>query len=131
MFFKLLLIALPVFFVIDILWLGFVARGFYRDQLGDLLRPTTNWAAAIVFYLIFLVGLVVFVIQPAVDAGSSAEALWRGALFGFVAYATYDLTNLAVVRDWPLTMTIVDIAWGAVLAASVSVSTYGIERALS
>jgi uncharacterized membrane protein len=129
-FFKLLLIALPVFFVIDIVWLGLVARGFYRDQLGDLLREQTFWPAAIVFYLIFLVGLVVFVIQPAVDAGSWTDALWRGALFGFVAYATYDLTSLAVIRDWPVTMTIVDIAWGAVLAASVSVSTYGIERAL-
>ena len=131
MFFKLLLIALPVFFVIDIVWLGLIARGFYRDQLGDLLREQTNWPAAIVFYLIFLVGLVVFVIQPAVDAGSWTEALWRGALFGFIAYATYDLTNLAVVRDWPLTMTVVDIAWGAVLAASVSVSTYGIESMVS
>ena len=130
MFLKLLLIALPVYFVIDILWLGLIARGFYRDQLGDLLRPETNWTAAIVFYLIFLVGLVVFVIQPAVDAGSWSEALWRGALFGFVAYATYDLTNLAVVRDWPLTMTIVDIAWGAVLAASGSIATNGIESAL-
>jgi uncharacterized membrane protein len=123
---KLFLIALPVFFVIDMAWLGVVARNFYRAQLGDLMRTEVNWVAAMIFYLLFIVGLVVFVIGPAVDAGSWMQALGRGALFGLVAYATYDLTNLATLRDWPLTMTIIDLAWGAALAASVSVTTYAI-----
>jgi uncharacterized membrane protein len=83
-----------------------------------------NWAAAVVFYLIFIVGLVILVIGPAVEAGSWAQALWRGAVFGFVAYATYDLTNLATLRDWPLAMTAVDLVWGTVLAGSVSIITY-------
>jgi uncharacterized membrane protein len=129
-YWKLFLISIPVFLVIDLLWLGLVARGFYDEQLGDLRAPKTNWVAAIVFYAVFLLGLVFFVVQPAVDAASWADALFRGAFFGFVAYVTYDLTNLAVIRDWPLPMTLVDIAWGAVLAGSVSVITYRIGVAV-
>lgn len=128
---RLFLIALPVFFAIDIVWLGLVARGFYRDQLGHLMRSDVNRVAAVIFYLIFVMGLAVLVIGPAVEAGSLVQALVHGALFGFVAYATYDLTNLATLRDWPLAMTLVDLAWGAVLAASVSAITYGIDRALT
>lgn len=121
---KLYLIALPVFFVIDMFWLGVVAKGFYRDQIGALMKPDVNWIAAIVFYLIFILGLVVFVIGPAVEKGSWTHALIFGALFGFVCYATYDLTNLAIAKDWPLLVTIVDLIWGAVLAASVSTISY-------
>lgn len=124
MTFKLFLVALPAFFAIDMLWLGVIARRFYARQLGDLMRRDVNWTAAIVFYLIFIVGLVVFVVVPAVDASSLGRALGYGAFFGFVTYATYDLTNLATLRDWPLTMTLVDLAWGAVLAASVAGITY-------
>ena len=124
MFAKLYLIALPVFFVIDMFWLGVVAKGFYRDQIGALMKPDINWIAAIIFYLIFILGLVIFVIGPAVEKGSWTHALIYGALFGFVCYATYDLTNLAVAKDWPLLATIVDMAWGAVLAASVSTISY-------
>ncbi|MBN1880430.1 DUF2177 family protein [bacterium] len=124
MFTKLYLIALPVFFVIDMIWLGIVAKNFYRAQIGDLMKPDVNWIAAIVFYLIFIAGLVVFVISPAMEKGSWTHALLRGALFGLVCYATYDLTNLAVAKDWPLLVTIVDLAWGAILAASVSTITY-------
>ena len=127
---KLFLIALPVFFAIDMLWLGLIAKAFYRDQLGALMRPDVNWTAAVVFYLIFLVGLVVFVIAPAVDAGSWSQAVLRGALFGLITYATYDLTNLATLRDWPLSVTLVDMVWGMVLAGSVSVATYGIAQRL-
>ena len=124
MFIKLYAIALPVFFAIDMVWLGVVAKNFYRSQIGTLMKSDPNWIAAIIFYLIFIVGLVVFVITPAVEKGSWTHALLFGALFGFVCYATYDLTNLAVAKDWPLLVTIVDLAWGAVLAASVSVVTY-------
>jgi uncharacterized membrane protein len=124
MFIKLYAIALPVFFVIDMVWLGLVAKGFYAKQIGGLLKPDVNWTAAILFYLLFIVGLVVFVIQPAVDKGSWLHAVLLGALFGLVCYATYDLTNLALAKDWPLLVTVVDLIWGAILAASVSTVTY-------
>ena len=128
MFFKLYLIALPVFFAIDILWIGVVAKSFYFKQIGALLKPDVNWAAAIIFYLLFIVGLVVFVITPAIEKNSWMHALLFGALFGLVCYATYDLTNLALAKDWPLLVTIVDLIWGAVLAASVSTATYFIAN---
>ena len=124
MFIKLYAIALPVFFAIDMVWLGLVAKDFYRGQIGTLMKSDVNWTAAIIFYLIFILGLVVFVITPAVERGSWTHALLFGALFGFVCYSTYDLTNLAVAKDWPLLVTIVDMAWGAVLAASISTVTY-------
>ena len=124
MFIKLYAIALPVFFAIDMVWLGLVAKNFYRAQIGTLMKSDVNWTAAIIFYLIFIAGLVVFVISPAMEKGSWTHALLFGALFGFVCYATYDLTNLAVAKDWPLLVTIVDLVWGAVLAASVSVVTF-------
>ena len=128
MFIKLYLIALPVFFAIDMIWLGLVAKSFYRSQIGYLMKPDVNWAAAIVFYLIFIGGLVLFVIAPAMEKGSWTHAILYGALFGLVCYATYDLTNLAVTKDWPLLVTIVDMIWGTVLAASVSILTYLIAR---
>ncbi|MFZ2523096.1 MAG: DUF2177 family protein [Minisyncoccia bacterium] len=124
MFIKLFAIALPVFFAIDMVWLGLVAKDFYRAQIGPLMKADVNWAAAIIFYLIFIAGLVVFVISPAMEKGTWTLALLYGALFGLVCYATYDLTNLAVAKDWPLLVTIVDLIWGAVLASSVSVATY-------
>jgi uncharacterized membrane protein len=124
MFLKLFAIALPVFFAIDMLWLGFIAKDFYAKQIGGLMKPDINWTAAIIFYLIFIAGIVVFVITPAVQKNSWTNAVLMGALFGFVCYATYDLTNLAVAKDWPVLVTIIDLIWGAVLAASVSVITY-------
>ena len=124
MFAKLFLIALPVFFVIDMAWLALVAKNFYQKQIGFLMKPDINWLAAIIFYLLFITGLIIFVITPAVIKQSWVHALLYGALFGLVTYATYDLTNLATVKDWPLLVTLVDLAWGSVLAASVSVITY-------
>ena len=114
----------PFFFAIDMVWLGFVAKDFYAKQIGGLMKPDINWTAAIIFYLIFIAGLVVFVITPAVVKNSWTQAVLMGALFGFVCYATYDLTNLAVAKDWPVFVTIIDLIWGAVLAASVSVITF-------
>lgn len=124
MLIKLYFIALPVFFAIDMVWLGLVAKSFYFKQIGSLMRTEFNWVAAISFYLLFIIGLVVFVIAPSLEKGSWVSALLMGALFGFISYATYDLTNLATLKDWPLTVTLVDLVWGAVLAASVSVVTY-------
>ena len=117
MFAKLYLIALPVFLAIDMVWLSVVAKNFYAKQIGALMKPDVNWLVAGVFYLIFIAGLVVFVISPAMAKNSWTHALLFGALFGLVCYATYDLTNLAVAKDWPLLVTIVDLVWGAVLSA--------------
>ncbi len=124
MFVKLFLIALPVFFAIDMVWLVVVAKNFYQEQIGFLMKPDINWLAAIIFYLLFITGLIIFVITPAMVKQSWVHALLYGALFGLITYATYDLTNLATVKDWPLLVTVVDLIWGSVLAASVSVITY-------
>ena len=124
MFWKLYAITLPIFFAIDMVWLGLVATKFYRNQIGFLMRDTPNWTAAILFYLLFMVGLIIFVIEPAVTKREWMHALMYGALFGFMTYATYDLTNLATVKNWPMLVTVVDLIWGTVLAASVSVSVY-------
>ena len=124
MFIKLFLIALPVFFVIDMVWLVLVAKDFYQKQIGFLMRSDINWYAAIIFYLLFVAGLVTFVILPAMEKHSWLHALLFGAFFGLITYATYDLTNLATTKNWPLLVTIVDLIWGTVLAASISVITY-------
>lgn len=124
MFIKLYALALPVFFAMDMVWLALIARTFYKNQIGFLMKPEVNWTAAIIFYLLFLVGLVVFVIEPAVEKKEWMMALGRGALFGLITYATYDLTNLATLKDWPFTVVWVDMIWGTVLAAGVSVITY-------
>ena len=114
-------IALAVFFLIDMIWLGVVAKGFYRRHLGTMLSPKVNWAAAILFYLLFIVGLLVFVIKPALISGEPLKALFFGALFGLISYATYDLSNLATLKDWPLIVTIVDLIWGSALGGAVSI----------
>ena len=123
-FFKLYGVALVAFFVIDLLWLGVVARGFYQTQMGHLMKPSVNWGAAVAFYLLFLIGLVVLVVQPAVQRESIAQAVFLGALFGLVTYAAYDLTNLATLDGFPLKVALVDLVWGTVLCATVSAITY-------
>lgn len=122
------LIAAAVFLVLDLLWLGFVAQGLYERFLGDLLADEPNVAAAVLFYAIFLAGLVYFVIAPAVEEGSLRSALLRGAAFGLVTYATWDLTSLAVIEGFPVAIVPIDVAWGAVLAASVSAVTFSVSR---
>ena len=117
---KLYLATLIAFFAIDMIWLGLVARTFYRKYLGFLLAPSTNWLAAIIFYLLFIVGILVFVVLPGLENNSLKTTLLRAALFGLVTYATYDLTNLATVKNWPMIVSIVDIAWGIVLSVLVS-----------
>jgi uncharacterized membrane protein len=123
------LLTIPVFFLIDMLWLGTVATKFYQAQIGFLLGPI-NWIAAITFYLVYIVGIIVFAVHPALDAQSLTKAVVLGALFGFFTYATYDLTNLATLKDWPLTVVIVDMIWGTVLSASVATASYLIGKSL-
>jgi uncharacterized membrane protein len=124
------LITLAVFFLIDMVWLGVVAKGFYRRHLGSMLSPNVNWAAAIVFYLLFIVGLLVFVIRPALVGEEPLKALFLGALLGLISYATYDLSNLATLKDWPLVVTIVDLVWGTVLGGAVSFVSAVLGRGL-
>jgi uncharacterized membrane protein len=113
-------ITLAVFFLVDMTWLGLVAKTFYRKHLGFLMGPKVVWPAAILFYLLFIAGLLVFAVRPALAAGAPLKALLLGAFLGLVAYATYDLTNLATLKDWPLVVTIVDLVWGTVLGGAVS-----------
>jgi uncharacterized membrane protein len=131
MFVKLYLIALSIFFVIDMAWLSLIARNFYAHQIGFLMKSNINWLAAILFYFLFIVGIVVFVIEPALAKASWKQALLFGALFGLITYATYDLTNLATLKDWPLLVTIIDLLWGTLLAASVATITYWIANHMS
>jgi uncharacterized membrane protein len=112
--------ALVAMAVIDGVWLTVIARNLYRDNLGHLLADSTNWIAAVAFYLIYVAGITFFATQPGVDEGSAITAAWRGAILGFFAYATYDLTNHATLRNWPTLVTVVDMAWGAVLTAAVA-----------
>jgi uncharacterized membrane protein len=117
---KLYFATLVAFFLIDMVWLGLVARTLYRKHLGFLLAPATNWVAAVIFYLLFILGILVFVVVPGLQDQSLKTTLLRAALFGLVTYATYDLTNLATVKNWPLLITVVDLAWGTVLSVAVS-----------
>lgn len=121
---KLYILTLAVFLAIDLVWLGLVARSFYSKYLGYLLSPSTNWTAAVLFYLLFVAGLLIFAVIPGLQAGSTGKTLLLATLYGLFTYATYDLTNLATIRDWPLILTIVDIVWGMILAASVSFISY-------
>ena len=124
MFIKLYLISLSVFALLDMFWLGLVAKNFYREHLGFLMKTKVNLPAAIVFYLLFIAGLLVFAVFPAVEKKIWTNALVIGAFFGLVTYATYDLTNLATLKDWPLVVTIVDLIWGAVVSAVVAIISY-------
>lgn len=124
MFIKLYFIALIVFLIIDMIWLGLVAKNFYQNNIGHLMTTNVNYIAALIFYLLFIVGLVVFVIQPSLETKRLQDVLLRGALFGLITYATYDLTNLATLKDWPLLVTVVDLIWGMVLSTSVATATY-------
>jgi uncharacterized membrane protein len=103
------------FLLVDLVWLGLVAKGFYRSNIGALMADEINIPAAVTFYLAYIVGIVIFAITPAFESGSWRTSLIMGALFGFFAYATYDMTNLATLRDWPVAVVVVDMAWGTFL----------------
>jgi uncharacterized membrane protein len=119
-----------VFFAIDMVWLGLISKNFYATQLGYLMRSPINWSAAVVFYLLFIVGILFFAVYPAIQAHSILRALYMGMLFGFFTYATYDLTNYATIRDWPFMVTIVDMIWGTVLCGAVASASYFVSTYL-
>lgn len=124
-------IALLVFLVIDMFWLLFVAKNLYAKHLGYLMAEQANLVAAFVFYALFVVGLLFFVIHPALAKESLQHAVLAGMFFGLITYATYDLTNLATVKDWPLTITVIDLIWGTSLSGATSALSYWAIRALS
>ncbi len=125
---KLYLLTVPVFFAIDLLWLGVVAKTFYRDNLAHVLSPTVNWPAALSFYLIYIAGILYFAVAPALAQDSLGRALLNGALFGFFTYITYELTNMATLPNWPLKVVIVDTLWGIALCASVAAGSFKIGK---
>ncbi len=129
-FIKIYAVAFVTFFAVDIVWLGLVANKMYKKYLGYIMSPSPNWTAAILFYLLFIAGLVFFVITPALEKKSWTYALLSGAFFGLICYATYDLTNLATLKDWPLKITIIDLIWGSTLCGTVSFITYQIMSRL-
>ncbi len=116
-FIQLYLVVFASFFLIDMIWLGLVAKNFYKVQLGAMMTKKIKWPAAIIFYLLYIAGLLFFVVFPALDQGSWFYAFWTGALFGLICYATYDLSNLATLEGWPKAVTAVDLVWGSALSA--------------
>lgn len=125
------LLTAAFFFAVDMLWLGVVAKGFYQRQLGPLLSGQVNWPAAIAFYLLFVGGILLFVVFPALASGSLRRVVVLGALFGLVTYATYDLTNLATLRGFPPLVAAVDLVWGMVLTGTAAAAGFLLARKLA
>ena len=124
------LIALAIFLPIDLLWIGFVARDFYRDGMGALMSDRPRMDIGLLFYALFLVGLVLFGMRAGIAANDWKPALIYGALFGFFCYATYDLTNLSVLKDFPAKLALVDLAWGTIISGITSALAVLIGKAL-
>ncbi len=108
--------------VLDALWLGFIARDFYQRAIGELMAPEVNKAAAAIFYLSYPIGLLALAVSP--NPGSLTSVLWRAAVFGLVAYGTYDLTNMATLRNWSWTLVLIDLAWGVVITTAAAAAAY-------
>lgn len=125
---KLYALTALVFFAVDLLWLGAIAKGFYQEHLGHLMRPDVIWGAALLFYCIFIAGILVFSVLPGLEAQSLTHSIVLGAFLGLVTYATFDLTCLALLKDFPIVVVCVDLVWGTVLTAGVSASGYGFGR---
>ena len=122
---------LLTFCILDFVWLGWIAKGFYQSQIGGLLLAQPNWAAAIVFYLLYATGMQIFCVAPALEAASIGKAAMFGALFGFFCYMTYDLSNLATLKEWATGLSALDIAWGSVVSAAASTAGYAAARSVA
>jgi uncharacterized membrane protein len=116
--------AAVVFLVLDMIWLSQVTEKIYQPALGSLLADQVVLPAAIAFYLIYVAGIMVLAVQPGLRAQSLLTAILTGAMLGLVAYGTYDLTNLATLKGWPLHVTLLDLAWGTVVTAISSGAAY-------
>ncbi len=128
---KLFVITLAVFLLIDLIWLTQIANQFYQAQIGYLLTDTPNLIAAFIFYILFVIGLIIFTIQPGLKQKSLRQTIIKSAFFGLVTYATYDLTNQATIEDWPVIVTIVDMAWGSLLGGMTGGISFFIYNKLS
>lgn len=122
------LLTFIVFLMVDLLWLGIIAKNLYQKYLGNLLSDKVNWTAAFIFYFIYVAGISIFAIYPAIQKNSAFNAILMGALFGLFTYATYDLTNLATLKNWPIAIVFIDISWGIILSATVSLSGFYIVK---
>lgn len=118
------LVAASLFAAIDLIWLGVIAKNFYRSQLGTLFTDKVVKTPAILFYSLYIGGLCYFGLRPAIDASSAFVALYSGGLFGLLAYATYDLTNWATLKNWPSKLSVIDVLWGTLLTGLVTMFTY-------
>lgn len=118
---KIFIAAFVVFMAIDFIWLGLISKNLYNMELGPIKKDKINWTTAIIFYVMYIAGLSFFVIAPALDKGSFVYSLYAGAIFGLVAYATYDLTNLAAIKGFKLKITVIDLIWGTFLTSATSV----------
>ncbi len=116
------------FLLIDAIWLGVIAKNFYRNQLGDMMLPSPNFVVAAVFYLFFAAAIVMLAVRPGLASGSVWTAVAYGAVLGLAAYGTYDMTNLSTLKGWPIKLTIVDLMWGTVLTAAASACGYAAAR---
>jgi uncharacterized membrane protein len=120
-----------LFLALDLFWLGLIAKNFYQKHLGRFFSDKVNWTAAIIFYFLFVLGTMIFAVYPGVAHDSLMRAMMFGVLFGLFTYATYDLTNLATLKDWPVPIVIVDIIWGMVLCGAISAFGFGVAKWLS
>jgi uncharacterized membrane protein len=127
-FFKLYIVSLVVFFAIDLFWLGILAKNLYREQIGFLMAQEVKWGAAVLFYSLYIAGLVFFAVLPALNEGSLVSALLYGGFFGLVCYATYDLTNLATIEGWPIKIVVYDLLWGTFISGITSLATFWIGK---
>jgi len=125
-FFKLYLVSLFVFFTIDIFWLGIIAKNLYREQIGFLMSDEVRWGPAILFYCLYIAGLVFFALLPVFNEGNWVSALLYGGFFGLVCYATYDLTNLATLKGWPMKIVVYDLLWGTFISGVTCLTTFWI-----
>ncbi len=125
-FFKLYLVSLIVFFAIDLFWLGIIAKNLYKEQIGSLMSDEIRWGPAVLFYLLYIAGLVFFAVLPAFNEGNWVSALLYGGFFGLVCYATYDLTNLATLKGWPIKIVVYDLLWGTFISGVTSLITFWI-----
>lgn len=126
MFTKLYLISLFLMGLVDVVWIGVISKSFYQKHIGFLMTEQVNYIAAAIFYLIYAAAIVFFVVNPAIEKRSITDLIIKAAFLGLVCYGTYDLTNMAVVKGWNWTITIIDILWGTFVTMLSSLLTYAI-----